>query len=147
MNINELKTLEELRVHEANIMLKCPFCTANAYVQVYKHNDTKVYKPECSNVNCPIYIDMTFKSWEEAVEFWNSRNEYKKLKSEVNTVDNGWISVEERLPQEFDSVIVYDGASIFIGYHEINYGFYIDIVDEKIEITHWMPLPEPPEVE
>jgi len=60
-----------------------------------------------------------------------------------------WISVKDRLPDDvFDFVIAYaDGAMSTIGYSKKN-GFY-EVYPIKVQlcicdITHWMPLPEPP---
>lgn len=65
-----------------------------------------------------------------------------------------WISVKDRLPEEEENVILYDGDEVFCGNMEIMlgkhcfgnqkcdgicYGWY-----EKKKITHWMPLPKPP---
>lgn len=56
-----------------------------------------------------------------------------------------WISVEERLPEEEVQVLVYGRIFMDIGW--ILDGKwkseYINAYDDD-EITHWMPLPEPP---
>ena len=82
-----------------------------------------------------------------------------------------WISVKESLPidpkkngEESEDVLVTDGKSICVGYYETEY--YIENDLEAFEgqkeiyssdmwhadrdyiaenITHWMPLPKPPE--
>lgn len=59
-----------------------------------------------------------------------------------------WISVKDRLPEKpFSFVIVYaDGAMSTLGYGENGffepYPVRTQVVIE--DITHWMPLPEPP---
>ena len=56
-----------------------------------------------------------------------------------------WIPVEERLPEPFDRVIVYDkrwGVLSAMKGEDDSWGGRNDIVIEKV--THWMPLPEPP---
>ncbi|WP_459998560.1 DUF551 domain-containing protein [Paradesulfitobacterium aromaticivorans] len=63
--------------------------------------------------------------------------------------DNCWISVSEQLPEEYTMVLVSDGDGIFRAeymdgnWHGIpdNTGFITE------SITHWRPLPEPPESE
>ena len=53
----------------------------------------------------------------------------------------GWISVKERLPEETGSYLVHDismGIRVFyFGKGEVRSGWF--------GVTHWMPLPEPPE--
>lgn len=56
-----------------------------------------------------------------------------------------WISVKERLPEEPMRCLVYAKRGKYGGCGVVYYnqGFY---GDEYGAITHWMPLPEPPEV-
>lgn len=69
------------------------------------------------------------------------------------TKTSGWISVEERLPKEFVSVLVYMPEerplpTVHEGFLAREGVWYANHFDrEPMEITHWMPLPEPPEVE
>lgn len=88
-----------------------------------------------------------------------------------------WIPVEERLPEELEAVNIvwknnnpepyYENikGKIFVAtgyYYNGNWYWFsavcedylkeygkcpMDLVDEGINITHWMPLPEPPGVE
>ena len=57
-----------------------------------------------------------------------------------------WISVEERLPNEDDEVLIYSSY-----YHRIRVGAhlpsYIKYCNNSDRITHWMPLPEAPNAE
>ena len=63
-----------------------------------------------------------------------------------------WISVKDRLPEdEKEMILVTDGDTVITG-------FMFTLEDGKVytpglkmggrsmEVTHWMPLPEPPEV-
>ena len=63
-----------------------------------------------------------------------------------------WISVDEQLPEDSRHVIVaLLGISVFVGHY--NHGKKKwrlgletrDRKDEIIAVTHWMPLPSPPE--
>ena len=67
-----------------------------------------------------------------------------------------WISVEERLPDRYTPVlgnIKKDGTETYVAHVVImdgswwakDTGVYYD--DVGGDVTHWMPLPEPPEVE
>jgi len=58
-----------------------------------------------------------------------------------------WIKVSEKLPEKFESVLVYDGKKIFLAYIHINSWICVCECYEGssvIDVTHWMPLPEKP---
>ena len=55
-----------------------------------------------------------------------------------------WIPVSERLPNKGDEVLVYNGEFYLAERHSD----YWDTLEGFIEgVTHWMPLPSPPEAE
>ena len=75
-----------------------------------------------------------------------------------------WISVEDRLPDEGEVVSVYEALTkeVYTGKLVTNYTHYCKYCNRGIEgkevtiwdtpiaedfsdVTHWMPLPEPPE--
>ena len=73
---------------------------------------------------------------------------YAKLAIEALKKENGvtvqeWISVDDRLPEQGEEAICIDAdGDMMIGkYTELGWIFpcYFE------ELTHWMPLPEPPE--
>lgn len=69
---------------------------------------------------------------------------------------SGWISVKDRLPsiisEDFDDysedVLVMTPDGIMIGhcepYRDGEYAWFSN--HDSVTVTHWMPLPEPPEV-
>lgn len=63
----------------------------------------------------------------------------------VPVVPGRWIPVSERLPEQGQEVIVYDGGvlkpKVFC------YLFWNKDYNSWARITHWMPLPEPPKGE
>ena len=69
-------------------------------------------------------------------------------------IEKGWISVEERLPEEGKFVLLqyaknaqnptlHARNTMAVGRYE--YGMFL-VEGCSVKITHWMPLPEPPEV-
>ena len=66
-----------------------------------------------------------------------------------------WISVEERLPETYedgsaDIVLVTDGQFIHMAAYSNEKWYFAECGEMKepmfYKVTHWMPLPEPPEV-
>ena len=57
---------------------------------------------------------------------------------------SGWVSVEERLPEHMKDVIVlYGGGEIDIDWVDSLGDFRFDNLFGRV--THWMPLPAPPD--
>lgn len=56
-----------------------------------------------------------------------------------------WIDCKERMPENDDFVIGYDGEHVGECRFD-NYEFWFWAYGGIAEITHWMPLPKPPEV-
>jgi hypothetical protein len=71
---------------------------------------------------------------------------------ERDQLQSEWISVEDRLPEERDCYIVWDSQydSAFQATFDVDYQEFISSFDkEKFKdacVTHWRPLPAPPEV-
>ena len=61
-----------------------------------------------------------------------------------------WIPVEERLPPDLELVLVnHEGTGIEMAARQPNGGWVIcwtGFETNGVAYTHWMPLPEPPEV-
>lgn len=62
-----------------------------------------------------------------------------------------WISVEERLPDDMDAevtvdALAYEDGVIHQAFYDKSSGVWIDTDGDELhgEVTHWMPLPEPP---
>lgn len=81
---------------------------------------------------------------------------YNFCKDIVNQVEteynNGWISVDDELPEPYKSVLVLEenGEIHLCRYHDNCKRFYYDGSDWDIKlgcVTHWQPLPQPPKGE
>ena len=59
---------------------------------------------------------------------------------------SNWISVEDELPELKRRVIVSDSGGFGVLSARLSsVGWYIEgVLDNNANITHWMPLPEPP---
>ena len=57
-----------------------------------------------------------------------------------------WIGVSEKLPELLVRVILFDANGLgAISGRRSSIGWYLEgTFDENANITHWMPLPEPP---
>lgn len=59
---------------------------------------------------------------------------------------HSWVSVKDRLPKETGEYLTWNGVGVNQNYYapDLNYnnGF-----NNPYPVTHWMPLPEPPEGE
>lgn len=79
-------------------------------------------------------------------EYWDE--EIKTCRrSEVPKIENRWIPVTERLPEEHTRVLVCDRTSVYMA--NLNDGWWyfspaeIGTCVAQSHITAWMPLPEP----
>ena len=76
-------------------------------------------------------------------------------KESAELLERRWIPVEERLPEDRSDVLVvaywHERWGVYMGWCAPTYKkwyVHIGIGDRNdVSVTHWMPLPEPPEVE
>lgn len=60
-----------------------------------------------------------------------------------------WISVKDKLPSKNEYVLAFDGNNMCvcwtdIGSHDYLFMFGMNSRSQFKNVTHWMPLPEPP---
>lgn len=77
-----------------------------------------------------------------------STEKYETLMDEIahlRSKQPKWISVKDRLPNIAQPVLAYSGEELGIGFAYLysDGKWYGDCGD----VTHWMPLPEPPKME
>lgn len=90
------------------------------------------------NGNC---IDAIMRNAATALEQLQAEND--RLKEEVQQM--WWIPVEERLPRpEENPVLVYDYSGVSMAWHTKAMGWSYKTGLPCVEVTHWMPLPQPP---
>ena len=126
----------------------CPFCGGKAEVVPYSvYGKVKSYFVNCLNCGCQI---RDYTSKQNAEKAWN---EIRKRKSR-------WVKVEGRLPapDEYDWVLVnvkFDEDGTYGVPHIAEYrngewwGYFCDVPLTELgeTVTHWMPLPEYPEID
>lgn len=116
----------------------CPFCGGKAdWFVLEKMNNEKLYYVECSY--CFARTGYYFTEY-ESIKEWNKR-----------TPD--WISVNKRLPEESGDYLVFvEGLIENMMYFKRHSAWNATDLNchknyEITTVTHWLPLPEPPEQE
>jgi len=125
----------------------CPFCGGMPKVNDWTLKGITDKRCFCDNEKCPVYLSKTI-----AIDDWNTRPIEDALNARIAELEaeRRWIPVSERLPEKGNLVI---GITDYCGY------VFFEIVDDdgqgivlhpyrrcQGKVTHWMPLPEPPEV-
>ena len=108
----------------------CPFCGGDK-VWIRQIDMGKFHYAECQGC---LAITTYHDTKAEAITAWNRRAD-------------GWIPVTERLPEDTRDVLVWCGITEKGCYSPSQHmwGVYDDGYS-PIPVTHWMPLPQPPEV-
>lgn len=55
-----------------------------------------------------------------------------------------WISVKDRLPEYFESVLGSDGKEVSVAFRTVEGNWIDEVFELDGDVTHWMPLPSPP---
>lgn len=107
---------------------------------------------------CP-YLDVLggLSYWDEAAEYLLAngvRLEENQATSDKTSDENKrWISVSERLPEHCVTVLSYDGRhyrNVKTDSYDHCFECWLSDMDNVLgtnTVTHWMPLPEPPQEE
>lgn len=99
-------------------------------VMIMKSCNSCKYQPGCAGWHCSCEKD--------------SKEDY----SCDGYTPEGWISVKDKLPTEMEYVLVYCSEGVWIG-KRISETEYVLVDDLGINstVTHWMPLPNQPEID
>lgn len=95
----------------------------------------------------------------EALELDTAKNGYILLVQDAEpnfdingnspVTPDGWISCSERMPDDRQEVVVQTHSGWrYIAFYESHSGLFYDSPEGDVEyvfVTHWMPLPEPPQ--
>lgn len=141
----------------------CPFCGSEAGIPTNLDGtpvDYEITDCSCKNDDCLIAGYWTpIKIWQtrpiedellDRIAELEAENDQLTVHDATERQDDKWIPVSERLPEKGNLVI---GITDYCGY------VFFEIVDDdgqgivlhpyrrcQGKVTHWMPLPEPPEV-
>lgn len=99
----------------------------------------KLFANRCRIANCQSSLDYPY----DDIDMINAF----KAGAEWQAKQSPWVSVEERLPENQDIVLVRDeyGGKATAYLHGKNSGFIVygeDAYKVFAEITHWMPIPD-----
>lgn len=125
-------------------LLPCPFCgkletLIMMYVPSEKHE--LVYHVVCDAINggCGASTGWYHETPEEAAKAWNTRA-------------SCWIPCSERMPEKSTSVLISAQGHRVTAFYDSVKGVFMLTETEGLfysmsAVTHWMPLPDPPEAE
>ena len=99
-----------------------------------------------------LMIEIQACSWDSEQD--KERAEDLVLGMPTLTQPNEWVSVEERLPEDADGMVLFtNGKAVTSGYRNHMFrmsgeeGIYAPAIRKGggyMRVTHWMPIPEPP---
>lgn len=124
----------------------CPFCGGEAQISDGGYSG-KCFATRCQNERCVAHGQAVYETEEEAIAAWNTRTatlqEYQP-----------WVSVEDRLPTEDDAddngriQIYWSNGLVDVWKYVLMREHVIKYYDDTlVKVTHWKPLPEPPQRE
>lgn len=109
------------------------------------------YEPVCHGDGCAIIQKAADRIANQSNHIAVLQQEIEKLRGQMPR----WIPVTERLPEDRGDVLVaaywHERWGVYMGWcapERAAWSVHIGIEDRNdVAVTHWMPLPEPPEVE
>lgn len=132
----------------------CPFCGGKAFTSTFFDWDDLEYMPievndcdaevTCENERC-------INGWYLSPKAWNTRPIEDALNARIAELEAAqrWIPVSERLPEKQKLTIGFTDNSAYVFFEIVNddeMGLVMyPYQNRKGTVTHWMPLPTPPE--
>lgn len=120
-------------------LLPCPFCGSKEVEPLFMKWEEE-WRVICNS--CGAYTTFGYAE----VSHWNARPIEDTLRAELAALKEQmrWIPVSERLPEDDTSVLIFIENETY--YAAFAYGVFWEISDFALEgVTHWRPLPTPPE--
>ncbi|EAV9187397.1 DUF551 domain-containing protein [Salmonella enterica] len=119
------------------------------------------YRPECECSGCKatarICAELNNEEAEIFADGYNAAMQSFGNSEQLNSpvTPDGWISCSERMPEDEQEVIVQNKFGYrYVSYFDEHSGLFFNMPGgnqmnciEHILVTHWMPLPEPPQEE
>lgn len=101
----------------------------NGWVTMYEPDFVEGYV--CTEAPTPAEVGFNIVEW----------NSYGWRADNLRGIEdnNGWIKVEEKLPENTDLVIVLDGNDQYEAWYEPEYGYWAEDMVTTITPTHWRP--------
>ena len=123
----------------------CPFCGSSNTTLDY-------YEISCPQELGTIVVCNDCGASAKSIVDWNTRPIEDALNARISELEAAqrWIPVSERLPERDGFYLVLENVNQVAGYYHWCkvFGWNTDGGRTNIQsVTHWMPLPEPPEVE
>ena len=94
----------------------------------------------------PGHVACMFCGAETPFDIWNTRPIEDALRARIAELEakQRWIPVSKRLPEEFTPVLTIGKDELPIT-AVVDGGHWYSSFEYSLNVTHWMPLPEPPE--
>lgn len=114
---------------------RCNFCVAKMYCSLLEDRKTTVPdEPYKRRADCPLVYDFGDRE----------TNALNKRIAELEAAQR-WTPVEHGLPSGYPCLVVLKNGNIKIDFTFLDGGNYYWWNSGQANVTHWMPLPTPPE--